>query len=705
VDVRSIFLFITALTFLSVGIYICRKGPRLFGRIPYGLHVFSVGLWSFGLSMFYVSRSMEMSLFWGKFLYFIGSLVAATFLYFSLTISSDKKSISKYKGMLVFLPNIILLVLFTLTSFMLKEARMINGYKGFIYGDGRILWDLVFAAQFILATCILANLYRKRTCVGITKMRIKYILWATWITLLLAGATNVIMPWLKRFELLWAGPLFAYLWLFCILYAITRYRILDVKIVIARALIFGFVYVPLLSAPILFTFWKQGLIEDIFGKYYWLVPTLFGMAISVGGLSIYLGVQRGTEKKLLQEEYKSREVLDKISDKIVHILDVGEASELITDRCYQGIEIDYVGVYVLDKIREEYWLRSHKGLKCEVLVLKKEDLLIRCLMQRRYLLLKDELRDLKAKDVREIKKMRGYVFIPCFRYKELLGVIVLGEKKSEKLYTQLEFDALRTLANQTALMIESVQLFEKLSVAQAQAAQREKMAVIGTLSAGINHEICNPLSIIRGQCETFVLNLKEGLYKSKSSKELLGMANDIMGKVIDETDRATIITRKLSSFAKPAERKSKNDIRLVDELDEVISLVQYELKMSNVAILKEIEDGLPFVSADPKQLQEIFFNTIRNAAQAIEESGSITIRAKSGREKIYIDIEDTGLGMDEEQLKQIFNPFFTTKNPGEGTGLGLFIVKQITEKNGGEITIESEPGKGTVVHLTFNAAA
>jgi two-component system NtrC family sensor kinase len=183
------------------------------------------------------------------------------------------------------------------------------------------------------------------------------------------------------------------------------------------------------------------------------------------------------------------------------------------------------------------------------------------------------------------------------------------------------------------------------------------------------------------------------------------MANEIMGKVIDETDRATIITRKLSSFAKPAERKSKNDIRLVDELDEVISLVQYELKMSNVAILKEIEDGLPFVSADPKQLQEIFFNTIRNAAQAIEESGSITIRAKSGREKIYIDIEDTGLGMDEEQLKQIFNPFFTTKNPGEGTGLGLFIVKQITEKNGGEITIESEPGKGTVVHLTFNAAA
>ena len=85
---------------------------------------------------------------------------------------------------------------------------------------------------------------------------------------------------------------------------------------------------------------------------------------------------------------------------------------------------------------------------------------------------------------------------------------------------------------------------------RAEAAQREKMAVIGTLSAGINHEICNPLGIARGQCEAFLLNLKDGLYKNKTTEELLQKAQEIMEKVIHETDRATTITKRLSSFAK-----------------------------------------------------------------------------------------------------------------------------------------------------------
>ncbi|MGB2600890.1 MAG: ATP-binding protein [Candidatus Omnitrophota bacterium] len=243
---------------------------------------------------------------------------------------------------------------------------------------------------------------------------------------------------------------------------------------------------------------------------------------------------------------------------------------------------------------------------------------------------------------------------------------------------------------------------EKLSEAQAQAAQREKMAVIGTLSAGINHEICNPLGIARGQCEMFLLNLKEGIYDDRPPEELIEKAREIMEKVINEMDRATVITKKLSLFAKPSNGTITNDVNVRNELKEVISFVEHDLKLDNISIKTDIEEGLPHIAADRKQIQEIFFNLIRNAAQSIENKGEILIRATNINNKVNIEIKDTGIGMDKNHLAQIFDSFFTTKEPGEGTGLGLFIVKQIVEKNEGRIAVKSELGVGTTFHLRFN---
>ena len=101
---------------------------------------------------------------------------------------------------------------------------------------------------------------------------------------------------------------------------------------------------------------------------------------------------------------------------------------------------------------------------------------------------------------------------------------------------------------------------------------------------------------------------------------------------------------------------------------------------------------------------EIIFNIIRNAAQAIENEGSITVRSRVNGTKAIVEIADTGAGMDETHLKKIFNPFFTTKEPGKGTGLGLFIVKQIIERNEGSISATSVPGQGTTFRLTFKLA-
>ncbi|MBI5143648.1 MAG: HAMP domain-containing histidine kinase, partial [Candidatus Omnitrophica bacterium] len=202
----------------------------------------------------------------------------------------------------------------------------------------------------------------------------------------------------------------------------------------------------------------------------------------------------------------------------------------------------------------------------------------------------------------------------------------------------------------------------------------------------------------------FLLNIKDNLYKDKSPQELLEKAKDVMAKVIKETDRATAITKKLSGFAKPA----KGEAEIVDvdkELDDVIGLVGYELKLEKIEFEKDVANDLPNILVDKKQFQEVLFNLIRNAGQAIGEKGKITLTAKEERRKIFIEIKDTGAGIPEDKVKMLFNPFFTTKDPGKGTGLGLFIVRQVVEKNGGRIHLkETRVGEGTTFALEFPAA-
>jgi two-component system NtrC family sensor kinase len=285
--------------------------------------------------------------------------------------------------------------------------------------------------------------------------------------------------------------------------------------------------------------------------------------------------------------------------------------------------------------------------------------------------------------------------------KKTVGVLVLGRKLSDELFTQDDVDVVRTLAKTLSIAIINAKLFEQLSAAQAQAAQREKMAVIGTLSAGINHEICNPLGIIRGQCEVFLLNMRDGLYTDKDPKELVEKARVIMEKVVRETDRAAAITKKLASFAKPASGKMTPGVRIEEDLEEVISLVEHDLHLENIRIVKDFEEDLPMVTADKKQIQEIFFNIIRNASQAIKKNGQIDIKIFRSKNGVSVKVKDSGSGITKEDVSKIFNPFFTTKDPGEGSGLGLFIVKQIVERNNGRISVKSVPGEGSEFTVEF----
>lgn len=239
---------------------------------------------------------------------------------------------------------------------------------------------------------------------------------------------------------------------------------------------------------------------------------------------------------------------------------------------------------------------------------------------------------------------------------------------------------------------------------QQQLAQTERLASIGTLAAGVAHEINNPLTVMTLGLEALGLRVK------KSSSRIEERAYADMLEIIEElrggVERVASIVRELKNFSR-SDNESVGPTDIVTVLASAIRLTAHQIR--HRARLSTEYGEVDLVIGDPRRLEQVFINLLMNAAQAMPEGNSEnridvrTYRAPDGR--VGIDVRDNGIGISEENLKRIFDPFFTTKAVGEGTGLGLSITHEIIKRFGGDITFESERGKGTTVCVLLPISA
>jgi signal transduction histidine kinase len=224
--------------------------------------------------------------------------------------------------------------------------------------------------------------------------------------------------------------------------------------------------------------------------------------------------------------------------------------------------------------------------------------------------------------------------------------------------------------------------------------QSEKLASVGQLAAGLAHEIGTPLSIIGGRAEYLVR-------KPRSPAELTENLQIIRSQI----DRVAAIVRQLLQFSRKTEPVMRA-VQLPSLLHYVEKLLQHQIEEKKVAVENRFPDSLASIKADPDLLQQVFINLFQNSLQAVDAGGKITIHAEmpsNGRsgshpsepgKYLRILFEDDGSGIPQEHLEHIFDPFFTTKDVGEGTGLGLSVSYGIIREHGGDIRVESEPGRG-----------
>jgi signal transduction histidine kinase len=233
---------------------------------------------------------------------------------------------------------------------------------------------------------------------------------------------------------------------------------------------------------------------------------------------------------------------------------------------------------------------------------------------------------------------------------------------------------------------------DHLKQTQLKLLESEKMASLGILTAGVSHEINNPLNFIMGGYAGLVSYFEEHEIKDSTVNLLLGSINTGIG-------RASEIVKGLNQFSRNNEDYDEDsDINAI--INNCLAMLQNQLK-KNITIENLLSGNPLIIKGNVGKLHQLFMNILTNSIQAITNKGKITIITEKGNDKVLIEITDNGTGISKENLAHITEPFFTTKDPGQGTGLGLSISYAIIKDHNGTLEFESEIGKGTTVKITL----
>jgi signal transduction histidine kinase/response regulator RpfG family c-di-GMP phosphodiesterase len=445
------------------------------------------------------------------------------------------------------------------------------------------------------------------------------------------------------------------------------------------------------------------------------------------------------QRDQIEATFNNVKLLSKIGRQITSTLSI----EKIVETVYENVNnlmdatIFSIGVLHKDEGSIEFSGAMEKGEKLPTFHYSMEDenrAAIWCLKNRKEIIINDFQTEYN-KYIKNINKPvagntpESLVYLPLMSMEGPLGTLSVQSFKKH-IYNNYHIDILRTLASYITIAIQNAnsyrqmtRAFEDLKTAQTKLVESEKMASLGVLTAGVAHEINNPVNFISAGIETLIgtyadikellglfLRLEPGSADSDlwhqinrmkdemHAGESLAEADQLLASIKTGARRTAEIVKGLRNFT----RLDENDMKkanLEEGIDNTLVILNNQLK-NRIEVIREY-GNVPHINCFPGQLNQVFMNLIHNAAQAILQKGTIRINTSYDEQEVVIRISDDGPGMTEAVRSHIFEPFFTTKPVGKGTGLGLSIAYGIIEKHKGSIEVQSQEGVGTEFKLTL----
>ena len=309
--------------------------------------------------------------------------------------------------------------------------------------------------------------------------------------------------------------------------------------------------------------------------------------------------------------------------------------------------------------------------------------------ENRAIIIQDVQVDPRVQYPKEAKEegIKMMVDLPLFMGQNVVGILrIFFDKQRE--FSEEELNFAIAIAEQCALAIDKARLIEKQQIQYDNLAiQTDKLSSLGRMAAGIAHEINNPLAGIL-------------LYSSNLVKKVpeTGPLKKGLEVIIHETIRCRGIIQDLLEFS-----RQREPVRTLADLNGVInkalSILSNEFRLNRISLEKSLSDHLPNVLIDANQIEQVFINFFMNAIEAVQGQGQVSVRSYKDEDNqgVVVEIQDSGMGIPQEHLERIFEPFFSTKP--KGTGLGLAVNYGIIQKHGGQIRVSSQPGRGTTMTI------
>lgn len=724
---------------IFLGILVYRRNPKLELNTIFFLLALCISIWLFGTFMMFLNRDNKPSaILWDRFIYIGVTFVPATFYHFSLVFGEIRR-----KRLLIL--SYILSTIFLILSRTKYFVDDLFKYKWGVHTQARIFHHFFLVYFSIYLILVLINFYRTyRFSKGLKKQQAKYVLIA-FLILIPVGSTAYLPAYkigIYPFSYL-SGVFFTTV----LAYAIVRYRLMDIRIVVRSVTIYGVSLIVSLGLSLLLM-----LLAINYLSFYVSSPFVLSLIILFGIIVFQLVKEKFSQfanKYLFYPLYSFEKTLSELIGKLTKTLDLNRLIFLSTETIKDVIKLDKIALILkrleipkgqlkllenrhnknLSSKKEEFYLARNVGFDQKAITsLTKNKFILHYLEKGKSPIVKDEL-EYMASEIQDehlkdkflklanfMSKTGAAVYLPLLIEERLIGLFILGRKVSNDAYTIQDLKLLETVTDQIAIAINNAQLYEqtqyfnqilRVRVIEATKELADAYRELKKLDESkteflslASHQLRTPLSAIKG----YLSMILEGDYGKLHPETEMAIrsvyeSNERLIKIVDDLlNVARIEAGKLEYNPVPA------------NLEELIKSVIAEMKLiaerKNLK-LKYSSGKIPKFSFDPNRIREVITNLIDNAIKYTEK-GEINVKTEllSSKKEVKVEVKDTGIGISPEKMSSLFQWFSRGKGAYRletgGFGLGLYIAKKIIEKAGGKIWAESEgKGKGSTFIFTL----
>ncbi len=659
----------------------------------------SLSVWLFGYSGMYATKDESLGIIWAR-IGFIGVIfIPITFYHFTVAVLKIKSRIPVFALYLIALPFIAL----GLTDYIYKGMN--NFFWGFypkigmLYHSFIIFFCVLFIYSFIL---FLINFRKVKKHDFFKYNQAKYLMLAYLF------ANIGIVDFLPKYNISIYpfGYLAAVCWISLLAYAIVKYRLMEISFAFKKGTVYSAGLLLILAPAYLIILWSEKFfLGSLNAPFSIFILCIIGIA-AITFHKLKLMTEQALENTLFYKKYNPYKVLSNFTKEMVSVITLDELLNKTINTFVETLKIKKASIFLFDEEKKVYTMKASYSLDEEKNKIKinERDALINYFIEKNDVAIREEIERYPSTQqtqemIKILKDMESEIAIPFMEKDKIVGFCNLSAKGDRSMYNHEDIELFLSLGRQSAIAVKNAQLVEKIKESKQVIRRMERLKTIGDMAAGMAHEIRNPLVPIKTCLE--LLPERYGVDKEFTER--------IPRAALQEVERIESLLREIMDYSRPRQPVFKDE-NINDIMEKTVTFIEYEARKKGIKIERKYDNSIPAIKVDGEQMKQVLLNLIINAMDAVNGNGIINIATRKAkhvispsgnigeREYVQIEVADNGVGIAEENLERIFNPFYTTKHESkerEGTGLGLSIVQEIITEHHGFIQVRSELGKGS----------